>query len=77
MRVARSTLRRSACNEKEPRTKRYNVRRQSLFRDRKREAGMSLQKCLSLSEPVYTNPETNWGWPSRSSVNCGITFGEG
>lgn len=29
------------------------------------------------TESVYTSPETNWGWPSRSSVSCGITFGEG
>lgn len=30
----KSTLRRGACNEQEPRTKRYNVRRRSLFKDR-------------------------------------------
>lgn len=28
-------------------------------------------------ESIYTSPETNWGWPSRSRVSCGITFGEG
>lgn len=30
-----------------------------------------------VSEPIYISPETNWGWPSRSTVSCGITFGEG
>lgn len=24
-----------------------------------------------------TSPETNWGWPSRSRVSCGITFADG
>lgn len=33
---------------------------------------------MDLAENLtYTSPETNWGWPSRSSVSCGIAFEDG
>jgi len=74
MRVARSTLRRGACNEKEPRTKRYNVRRRSLFKDRKGggEDGLSVPVYQSwfILAPKRTGADRR-GRPSVAASRSG------